>query len=74
MPVSGRCSVRIIRDMVKLSTRVILKVLRFPPSNGRAKLPRSANMISTLGRMSVTIVLNGLVDIVTLEVRGKRRH
>lgn len=51
--------------MVKLSTSVILKELRFPPSSGRAKLPRSANMMSTLGRMSVTIVLNGLVDMLT---------
>ena len=64
-PGSGRLSVRMRRDMVKLRTSVILKELRFPPSSGRAKLTRSATMMSTLGRISVTIVLKGLMDMVT---------
>lgn len=60
---------------MKLSTSVILKELRFPKSSGKAKLTRSAIMISALGRTNDTIALKGLLDIVTffkLEFKVKK--
>ncbi len=60
-----RWSLRMTRNMVKLKTKVTLRLLRSPPWTGRAKLTRSASIINTLGRIRVTMALNGLIDKVT---------
>lgn len=49
----GSWSLRISRNMVKLSTRVTLKELRSPHLSGRAKLTMSARMSRMLGSSSV---------------------
>ncbi len=50
---------------MKLRTKVTLNELRSPPSNGRAKLTRSASSISPLGRIRVIKALKGLIDRAT---------
>lgn len=47
---------------MKLRTKVTLKELRSPPSNGSAKLTRSASIISALGRIRVTKGPKKLID------------
>lgn len=49
----GRMSLRMTRNMVKLSTSVTLKELRSPPVSGREKLIMSAMMMRMLGSISV---------------------
>lgn len=49
----GSMSLRMMRNMVKLSTSVTLKELRSPPVSGREKLIMSARMIRMLGSISV---------------------
>ncbi len=54
----GSSSLRMMRNMVKLSTRVTLKELRSPPPSGRAKLTTSARTIRTEGSSNV---MKGLI-------------
>lgn len=52
-PSPGSMSLRMTRNMVKLSTSVTLKELRSPPVSGREKLIMSARMMRMLGSTSV---------------------
>lgn len=49
----GSMSLRMMRNIVKLSTSVTLKELRSPPSSGREKLSTSAKRIRILGSINV---------------------
>ena len=60
----GNVSLRMTRNMMKLSTSVTLKELRSPPVSGREKLIMSARMMRRLGSISV---MNGLRYLILRE-------
>lgn len=58
----GSSLLRMMRNMVKLSTSVTLKELRSPPPSGRAKLTMSARTMRMLGSINVMKGLRNLMD------------
>lgn len=63
----GSSSLRMMRNMVKLSTSVTLKELRSPPPSGRAKLTTSAKTIRIVGSNNV---MKGLRYLILSETWG----
>lgn len=65
---------RMMRNMVKLSTSVTLKELRSPPSSGREKLITSAKTSRILGSINVMKGLRYLILSATWGVWQKEFH
>lgn len=66
-PSPGSSLLRILRNMVKLSTRVTLNELRSPPPSGRAKLIISAKTMRMLGSIKV---MKGFVYLILSSTWG----